>query len=194
MIFLAAGMFEGMRAAQEAELIERWHEFYLLAGTAAVTLVGLLFVSLSFHLEALLHETDTGLQAETFMTQAQAALEQHDYDRAQSLVEQARGQYGRLSTGRGTSELLATYDNLAQAGVQAAADLDRARQQSLRWADYPMARSAALAAGAAYARLGDADGLARTVGWYRDNEDWWGPIRSGEYRDYYEKHYGRALR
>jgi dTDP-glucose 4,6-dehydratase len=38
-----------------------------------------------------------------------------------------------------------------------------------------------------------ADGLARTVDWYRDNEDWWAPIRSGEYRDYYERHYGRAL-
>jgi dTDP-glucose 4,6-dehydratase len=37
------------------------------------------------------------------------------------------------------------------------------------------------------------DGLARTVDWYRENEEWWGPIRSGEYRDYYEKHYGRAL-
>jgi dTDP-glucose 4,6-dehydratase len=37
------------------------------------------------------------------------------------------------------------------------------------------------------------DGIARTVDWYRDNEDWWAPIRSGEYRDYYEKHYGRAL-
>ena len=37
------------------------------------------------------------------------------------------------------------------------------------------------------------DGLARTVAWYRENEDWWAPIRSGEYRDYYEKHYGRAL-
>jgi dTDP-glucose 4,6-dehydratase len=37
------------------------------------------------------------------------------------------------------------------------------------------------------------DGLARTVDWYRENEDWWSPIRSGEYRDYYEKHYGRAL-
>ena len=37
------------------------------------------------------------------------------------------------------------------------------------------------------------NGLARTVDWYRDNEDWWSPIRSGEYRDYYEKHYGRAL-
>jgi dTDP-glucose 4,6-dehydratase len=37
------------------------------------------------------------------------------------------------------------------------------------------------------------DGLERTVRWYRDNEWWWEPIRSGEYRDYYERHYGRAL-
>jgi dTDP-glucose 4,6-dehydratase len=37
------------------------------------------------------------------------------------------------------------------------------------------------------------DGLAATVAWYRDNEAWWGPIRSGEYREYYERHYGRAL-
>ena len=29
--------------------------------------------------------------------------------------------------------------------------------------------------------------------WYRDNEEWWAPIRSGEYRAYYEKQYGRAL-
>jgi len=39
------------------EFFERWHEFYLLAGTAAVTLVGLLFVALSFNLDVLLHET-----------------------------------------------------------------------------------------------------------------------------------------
>ena len=30
------------------------------------------------------------------------------------------------------------------------------------------------------------------VDWYRDNEDWWSPIRSGEYREYYEKQYGRG--
>jgi dTDP-glucose 4,6-dehydratase len=39
-----------------------------------------------------------------------------------------------------------------------------------------------------------ADGLPRTVDWYRDNEWWWAPIRSGEYREYYERHYGRSLR
>jgi dTDP-glucose 4,6-dehydratase len=37
------------------------------------------------------------------------------------------------------------------------------------------------------------DGLRRTVDWYRDNEWWWAPIRSGEYRAYYERHYGRPL-
>jgi dTDP-glucose 4,6-dehydratase len=38
------------------------------------------------------------------------------------------------------------------------------------------------------------EGLERTVAWYRDNAWWWEPIRSGEYRDYYERQYGRALR
>ena len=37
------------------------------------------------------------------------------------------------------------------------------------------------------------EGLRRTVDWYRDNEPWWGPVRSGEYREYYERQYGRAL-
>ena len=37
------------------------------------------------------------------------------------------------------------------------------------------------------------EGIADTVAWYRDNEAWWGPIRSGEYREYYERQYGRAL-
>jgi len=37
------------------------------------------------------------------------------------------------------------------------------------------------------------DGLARTVDWYRENTWWWEPIRSGAYREYYERQYGRAL-
>jgi dTDP-glucose 4,6-dehydratase len=43
------------------------------------------------------------------------------------------------------------------------------------------------------AAVGFEQGLASTVEWYRDNESWWGPIRSGDYRDYYERQYGRAL-
>ena len=37
------------------------------------------------------------------------------------------------------------------------------------------------------------EGIERTVAWYRDNEEWWGPLRSGDYREYYERQYGRAL-
>jgi dTDP-glucose 4,6-dehydratase len=37
------------------------------------------------------------------------------------------------------------------------------------------------------------EGLALSVDWYRENEWWWGPIRSGAYRDYYERQYGRSL-
>ena len=36
-------------------------------------------------------------------------------------------------------------------------------------------------------------GLERTVDWYRDNEWWWEPIRSGDYAEYYERQYGRRL-
>jgi dTDP-glucose 4,6-dehydratase len=37
-------------------------------------------------------------------------------------------------------------------------------------------------------------GLAQTVQWYRDNEWWWAPIRSGDYATYYQQQYGRSLR
>ncbi|MDQ3768818.1 MAG: dTDP-glucose 4,6-dehydratase [Actinomycetota bacterium] len=42
-------------------------------------------------------------------------------------------------------------------------------------------------------RVRFADGLAETVAWYQDNAWWWEPIRSGDYRAYYERQYGRAL-
>jgi hypothetical protein len=35
-------------------LAQSWHDFYIVAGTASATLVGLLFVSLSLHLRAVL--------------------------------------------------------------------------------------------------------------------------------------------
>ena len=42
-------------------------------------------------------------------------------------------------------------------------------------------------------RVRFAEGLEQTVGWYRDNAGWWEPIRSGAYRAYYERQYGRPL-
>jgi dTDP-glucose 4,6-dehydratase len=44
------------------------------------------------------------------------------------------------------------------------------------------------------ARVRFDEGLERTVQWYRENSWWWEPIRSGEFREYYERHYGRALK
>jgi len=39
-----------------------------------------------------------------------------------------------------------------------------------------------------------AEGLAATVEWYRANRPWWESVRSGAYRDYYERTYGARLR
>ena len=35
--------------------------------------------------------------------------------------------------------------------------------------------------------------LEETVAWYADRRDWWEPIKSGEYRGYYERMYGERL-
>jgi dTDP-glucose 4,6-dehydratase len=39
-----------------------------------------------------------------------------------------------------------------------------------------------------------ADGLPETVAWYRDNRAWWEPLKSGEYKAYYEQQYAARLR
>jgi dTDP-glucose 4,6-dehydratase len=38
------------------------------------------------------------------------------------------------------------------------------------------------------------DALRDTVAWYQDREDWWRPLKSGEYRDYYLRQYGDRLK
>jgi dTDP-glucose 4,6-dehydratase len=39
----------------------------------------------------------------------------------------------------------------------------------------------------------DSGGLEETVEWYRENRDWWEPIKAGEYRRYYEQQYAHRL-
>jgi dTDP-glucose 4,6-dehydratase len=36
-------------------------------------------------------------------------------------------------------------------------------------------------------------GLRETVSWYRENRSWWEPIKSGDYREYYERQYAERL-
>jgi dTDP-glucose 4,6-dehydratase len=55
--------------------------------------------------------------------------------------------------------------------------LDTTRLRSLGWAP----------------RRTLADGLPETVAWYRDNRDWWEPIKSGEYLEYYRRQYAARL-
>ena len=43
------------------------------------------------------------------------------------------------------------------------------------------------------AAVGFDEGIGRVVDWYRSNEGWWAPIRSGDYRAYYERQYGSTL-
>lgn len=33
------------------------------------------------------------------------------------------------------------------------------------------------------------DGLRRTISWYQENKDWWQPLKSGEYLEYYKRQY-----
>jgi hypothetical protein len=52
-----------------AQAVDGWHDFYLLVGTAAATLVGLLFLSLSMNIEAITREANADLRvlaAQTF--------------------------------------------------------------------------------------------------------------------------------
>ena len=38
-----------------------------------------------------------------------------------------------------------------------------------------------------------ADGIARTIDWYVANEQWWRPVRSGEWNEYYSRQYAQRL-
>jgi dTDP-glucose 4,6-dehydratase len=44
------------------------------------------------------------------------------------------------------------------------------------------------------AKVPFSEGIAATVEWYRKNAWWWEPIRSGDYREYYQRQYGQELR
>jgi hypothetical protein len=54
-----------------AQAIEGWHDFYMMVGTAAATLIGLLFVSLSLNVDVITREANADLRVlatQTFMS------------------------------------------------------------------------------------------------------------------------------
>ncbi len=121
--------------------------------------------------EPLLRESETGIQAEAVMEQIEQALGRHAYDRAAILLSQARTQYDLLPETQRPTPLLDRYDELARTGLGATTDLEAATARASSWRDYPEARSAALAAGAAFASLGDQAMYDRTTATLRDLDD-----------------------
>ena len=37
-------------------------------------------------------------------------------------------------------------------------------------------------------------GLKKTIQWYKDNPQWWQPLKSGEYLEYYKKQYQKRFK
>jgi dTDP-glucose 4,6-dehydratase len=37
------------------------------------------------------------------------------------------------------------------------------------------------------------EALAETVAWYQARQDWWRPLKNGEYLEYYRRQYGHRL-
>ena len=64
-----------------------------------------------------------------------------------------------------------------RAGHDRRYSLDTAKLRALGWAP----------------QKGFEDGIAETITWYQDNRAWWEPIKSGEYREFYERQYAARL-
>lgn len=112
--------------------------------------------------QELTQQCNIGLQAESLMTDTQHALEHHDYQQANDLLTQAETQYAQLPPEQRPQQTLNQYRALTNLGLSATSQFDRARRLAHSWTDYPEARASALAAGAQFAELGDAERVAAT--------------------------------
>ncbi|MEJ7901321.1 MAG: hypothetical protein WKF63_05705 [Thermomicrobiales bacterium] len=109
--------------------------------------------------EALLAQCAVGLQADQLMENAQAALETHGYAEALDLIAEADGLYAVLPDEHRPTTIMERYVERASNGLAADGRLDQARGEAAGWLSMTAARGDALAAGDAYAFLGNADGV-----------------------------------
>ena len=110
--------------------------------------------------EALLAQCAVGLQADSVMVEAQAALETFAYADVLALLSQAESLYALLPEEHTPSAMIDTYAQLARDGAAADAQLELARGESESWLSVTSARADAVVAGDTYADLGNADGVA----------------------------------
>lgn len=105
--------------------------------------------------EILQNQGKIGIQAEQLMIDTQQALERHIYDRAEANLAKAKAQYDQLPPEQRPDDLIATYEAMTQAGIEATTKLDEAMGLQHSWSDFPDARHAAQEAGETFASLGD---------------------------------------
>lgn len=111
--------------------------------------------------EGLLAQSAVGLQADRMMTDVQAALEAHDYERATTLLDEADELYARLPDVHRPADAIASYRSIAGRGQDAVARLAIADEEATSWLGVRQTRADALAAASDFAYLGDADRLLK---------------------------------
>lgn len=109
--------------------------------------------------EALLAQCAIGLQADSIMVDAQAALESNAYTEVLALLTQAEDLYALLPDSHRPVTTIERYGELANDGSAADSQLARALGSADNWLAVTTARHDAVTAGDTYASLGNADGV-----------------------------------
>ena len=113
--------------------------------------------------EALLAQCAVGLQADGLMQQTEQALNQHDYTGAMTYLLQAEALYGVLPPEHRPDTAIERYRTLASSGMDADSQFAAAQEAGDGWFSAAEARGDALAAGNAYASLGNEAGRAEAA-------------------------------
>lgn len=111
--------------------------------------------------ESLLAQCAVGQQADGTMREVEAALREHDYARASSLLDDAEDLYVVLPEAHRSDPLLSTYRSIVDQGLESARRFADAERQGGNLFSLRSARVDALEAGNVAARIGDADAAAR---------------------------------
>jgi tetratricopeptide (TPR) repeat protein len=98
-----------------------------------------------------------GVRAEQLMKDTQLSLEQHDYVQAESKINEAEAQYAYLPESHRPASLIDSWRGMIRAGLAADDDLATAKGLADDWSKSRESRNFAIAAGNAYASLGDVD-------------------------------------
>lgn len=110
--------------------------------------------------EMLVAQGSVGMQAEALMTDAEAALAEHDYSRALTLIDRAVDQYALLPEHHRPDSLIETWRGIATEGLAAVDRLNAASESFDDWFSMRSSRQDAVAAGTVFAELGDTERLA----------------------------------